>query len=290
MSKNRIITLLTDFGLSDVYVGVMKGTIAQINPQLKVIDITHQIPSQNIAAARFCLMTAFAYFPAETVHIAVVDPGVGSSRRAIAIKCANCFLVGPDNGLFSGVLSRERALALAKRSEGKPAPTGAAPTKRIAAVELTNSQYWRSPFASSTFHGRDIFAAAGAHLANGVPLEELGECIDPASLVQLQIPNYAVTGTGATGCVQYVDRFGNLITNIPNNCIVSNNWSVIISNSCDPIHIPSGKTYSDSKPGDLIAITGSDGWLEIAVNGGSAQSVLKLDCGAIVQLLFETNN
>ncbi len=113
MSKNRIITLLTDFGLSDVYVGVMKGAIAQINPQLKVIDITHDIPVQNIAAGRFCLMNAYAYFPTETVHIAVVDPGVGSSRRPIAIRCANFYLVGPDNGLFSGVLSRESALAFA---------------------------------------------------------------------------------------------------------------------------------------------------------------------------------
>ncbi|MBE9183253.1 SAM-dependent chlorinase/fluorinase [Microcoleus sp. LEGE 07076] len=286
MSKNRIITLLTDFGLSDVYVGVMKGTIAQINPELKVIDITHQIPSQNIAAARFCLMTAFAYFPAETVHVAVVDPGVGSSRRAIAIKCANCFLVGPDNGLFSGVLNRERALALAKRSEGKPAPTGAAPTKRIAAVELTNSKYWRTPEPSSTFHGRDIFAAAGAHLANGVRLEELGEQIDPASLVQLQIPNCTVTATGIEGCVQYCDRFGNLITNIPTNCITGNNWSVTISNNFDAICIPSGKTYSDSKPGDLIAITGSDGWVEIAVCGGSAQSVLQLELGDKVQIIY----
>ena len=269
MSKNRIITLLTDFGLSDVYVGVMKGAIAQINPQLKVIDVTHQIPSQNIAAARFCLMTAFAYFPPETVHVAVVDPGVGSKRRPVAIKCANCFLVGPDNGLFSGVLSRESA---------------------IASVELTNSQYWRTSQPSSTFHGRDIFAAAGAHLANGVALEDLGEAIDPASLVELEIPNCAVTATGAAGCIQYVDRFGNLITNIPNNCIIGNNWSLTISNSSDAIRIPSGKTYSDSQPGDLIAITGSDGWVEIAVNGGSAQSVLKLECGAIVQLLFETNN
>ena len=272
MSKNRIITLLTDFGLSDVYVGVMKGAIAQINPQLKVIDITHQIPSQNIAAARFCLMTAFAYFPPETVHIAVVDPGVGSNRRAVAVKCANCFLVGPDNGLFGGVLSRESALAK--------------PSKRIAAVELTNSQYWRTPEPSSTFHGRDIFAAAGAHLANGVPLEELGRAVRAASLVQLQIPNCAVTATGATGFVQYVDRFGNLITNIPNNCIIGNNWSVTISNSCDTIHIPSGNTYSDSKPGNLIAITGSDGWLEIAVNGGSAQSVLELEVGDKVEIIY----
>ena len=265
MSKNRIITLLTDFGLSDVYVGVMKGAIAQINPQLQVIDITHQIPSQNIAAARFCLMTAFAYFPAETVHVGVVDPGVGSKRRAIAVKCASCFLVGPDNGLFSGVLSRESA---------------------IASVELTNPQYWRTPQPSSTFHGRDIFAAAGAHLANGVPLEELGRAVRPASLVQLEIPNCGVTATGATGFVQYVDRFGNLITNIPNNSIIGNNWSAIISNSSDTIHIPSGKTYSESKPGDLIAITGSDGWLEIAVNGGSAQSVLQLQFGDKIEIIL----
>jgi S-adenosyl-L-methionine hydrolase (adenosine-forming) len=274
MSKNRIITLLTDFGLSDIYVGVMKGTIAQINPQLKVIDITHDIPPQNIAAGRFCLMNAYAYFPPETVHIAVVDPGVGSSRRAIAVECANCFLVGPDNGLFSGVLSRESALAK--------------PSKRIESVELTNPKYWRTPQPSSTFHGRDIFAAAGVHLANGVALEELGEAIDPNSLVQLQIPNCAVTATGIEGCVQYVDRFGNLITNIPNNCIKSNNWSVKIDRISDSIFIPSGETYNDCEPGDLVAITASHGWLEISVNGGSAQSVLKLECGAIVQLIFKT--
>jgi S-adenosyl-L-methionine hydrolase (adenosine-forming) len=269
MSKNRIITLITDFGLSDIYVGVMKGTIAQINPQLKVIDITHEIPPQNIAAGRFCLMNAYAYFPPETVHIAVVDPGVGSSRRAIAVECANCFLVGPDNGLFSGVLSRENA---------------------IASVELTNPKYWRTFQPSRTFHGRDIFATVGAYLANGVALLELGESIDPNSFVQLPMPNSTVTDTGIEGYIQYVDRFGNLITNIPNTCIQNNNWSVIINHISDPITIPNGKSYSDSKPGDLVAIIGSDGWLEISVNGGSAQSVLKLECGAIVQLLFETNN
>ena len=272
MSKNRIITLLTDFGLSDVYVGVMKGAIAQINPQLKVIDITHDIPAQNIAAGRFCLMNAYAYFPTETVHIAVVDPGVGSSRRAIAVKCANCFLVGPDNGLFSGVLSRESALAK--------------PSKRIASVELTNPQYWRTTQPSSTFHGRDIFAAVGAHLATGVRLEELGRAVRLASLVQLQIPNCAVTATGIEGCVQYGDRFGNLITNIPEHCIKSNNWSVKINHISETITIPNGKTYSDSKPGDLIAIIGSDGWLEIAVNGGSAQSVLQLEVGDKIEIIY----
>ena len=268
MSKNRIITLLTDFGLSDVYVGVMKGTIAQINPELKVIDITHDIPPQNIAAGRFCLMNAVAYFPTETVHVAVVDPGVGSRRRAIAIQCANFYLVGPDNGLFGGVLSLASA---------------------IASVELANPKYWRTNQPSSTFHGRDIFAAAGAHLANGVALEELGEDLDPASLVQLQIPNCSVTATGIEGCIQYVDRFGNLIANIPNNCLKNKNWSVKVDRLSDSIIIPSGETYSDGQPGDLIAIIGSEGWLEIAVNGGSAESVLKLELGANIQVIFETN-
>lgn len=265
MSKTRIITLLTDFGLSDVYVGVMKGAIARINSELKIIDLTHEIPPQNIAAARFCLMNSVAYFPTETVHIAVVDPGVGSKRRPVAIQCANCFLVGPDNGLFSGVLSRESP---------------------IAAVELTNSKYWRSAQPSTTFHGRDIFAPAGAHLANGVALTDLGQSIDPNTLVQLSIPNCTATPTGIAGYIQYVDRFGNLIANIPNKLVARKNWSVTISKNDRVLSIPSGQTYSNTKQGDLIAIIGSDGWLEIAVNGGSAQSVLQLKIGDNVQINY----
>ncbi len=158
MLENRLVTLLTDFGLSDVYVGVMKGVITQINPRLRVVDLTHQIPPQNITAARFSLMNAYPYFPKGTVHVAVVDPGVGSHRRAIAIQLDSGFLVGPDNGLFSGVLSQ---------------------TKVIAVVELTNPEYWQTSAPSQTFHGRDIFAPVGAHLASGVPLKQLGETIDP---------------------------------------------------------------------------------------------------------------
>jgi len=141
MAEHRLITLLSDFGLKDVYVGVMKGVIAQINPGLTVVDLTHQIPPQNIAAARFNLMNAYLYFPVGTVHVAVVDPGVGSHRRGIALQIDAGFLVGPDNGLFSGVVHQ---------------------TGVIAAVELTNAQYWWTPTPSTTFHGRDIFAAVGA--------------------------------------------------------------------------------------------------------------------------------
>ncbi len=244
----------------------MKGAIARINPELKIIDLTHEIPPQNIAAARFCLMNSVPYFPAETVHIAVVDPGVGSKRRGIALQCGNCFFVGPDNGLFGGILSRERA---------------------IAAVELTNSKYWRSAQPSTTFHGRDIFAPAGAHLANGVALTDLGQSIDPKSLVQLQIPNCIETPTGIAGAIQYIDRFGNLITNIPNELLAGKTWSVTVNNNSNILSIAKGQTYSQTKPGDLIAIIGSDGWLEIAVNGGSARSVLQLQIGDKIQINYK---
>lgn len=260
MPQNRIITLLTDFGLSDVYVGVMKGVIAQINPTLTIVDLTHQIPPQNIAAARFNLMNAYPYFPDGTVHIAVVDPGVGSQRRAVALQLDRGYLVGPDNGIFSGVLSQ---------------------TKVVVAVELTNAQYWRSLTPSTTFHGRDIFAPVGAHLASGVPLEQLGEVIDASTLVQLAIPERTPTASGVMGCIQYSDRFGNLVTNIPATDVRGKTWSVAV----DDRIIPGCQTYSDRPLGEAVALIGSHGWVEIAVNGGNAQSRLQLEWGATVQVL-----
>ncbi|MBE9224403.1 SAM-dependent chlorinase/fluorinase [Phormidium sp. LEGE 05292] len=261
MNKQRIVTLLTDFGLSDVYVGVMKGVIAQINPSLKVIDLTHEIPPQNLAAGRFCLMNAVPYFPKETVHIAVVDPGVGSNRQAVAIEFAGGFLVGPNNGLFSGIISQNPV---------------------ISAVELTNSQYWRTASPSTTFHGRDIFAAVGAHLASGVSLEELGTVINPESLVKLAIAECREKEGIVEGCIQYIDRFGNLITNIPGNLVIGKTWNVEIAE----VSIPGKKIYSDSPIGSLIALVGSHGWVEIAVNNGNAQSKLQLNYGDGVKILL----
>jgi len=259
MPVNRIITLLTDFGLTDVYIGVMKGVIAQINPTLTVIDLTHEIPPQNIAAARFCLMNAVSYFPDQTVHIAVVDPGVGSKRRAVGIEFANGFLVGPDNGLFSGVLDQ---------------------TPAISAVELTNFQYWRTSTPSATFHGRDIFAAVGAHLASGVTLAELGTVINPETLVKLPLRESQEIEGVIIGCIQYIDRFGNLITNIPSHLVSGQNWSVEIAGK----KIDAKKTYSDSAIGNLIALVGSHGWVEIAINNGNAQSKLKIKYGDQVKV------
>lgn len=284
MPENRIITLLSDFGLSDVYVGVMKGVIAHINPALSVVDLTHQIPPQSIAAARLSLMNAYRYFPAGTVHIAVVDPGVGSHRRGVALQIDAGFLVGPDNGLFSGVLSQ---------------------TEVVAAVELTNPDYWRTPTPSTTFHGRDIFASVGAHLASGVAIEHLGEVIDPVTLVQLAIPKPTSTATGVAGYIQYIDHFGNLITNIPAADVEGKTWSVVVGDSSgetlrDRISeaarsaaarsadrfIPSSLTYSDRELGEVVTLIGSHGWVEIAVNGGNAQSELQLDLGARVQVVL----
>lgn len=261
MNKNRLITLLTDFGLQDVYVGVMKGVIAQINPGLNVVDITHAIPPQDLAAGRFCLMNAYSYFPPETVHIAVVDPGVGTPRRAVAVEFAGGFLVGPDNGLFSGVLSQTRA---------------------ISAVELTNRKYWRTPAPSTTFHGRDIFASAGAYLADGINIKQLGNEIDVKTLIQLPMAECSQVEQGIVGCIQYVDRFGNLVTNIPAGLVKNRHWRVEVGN----ISIVAGETYSDVKVGELVSLTGSHGWVEIAINGGNAAAFLQLGVGEPVMVLW----
>lgn len=261
MSDRAIITLTSDFGMSDVYVGVMKGVIAQVNPTLTVIDITHDISPQNIAAARFCLMSAYSYFPNGTVHIAVVDPGVGSKRRGVAIEFAGGFLVGPDNGIFSGILSQNPP---------------------IAAVELTNPKYWRTPTPSTTFHGRDIFAPVGANLANGVHFLELGELIDSETLVQLPLTEPTEIDDGVLGYIQYVDRFGNLITNIPSDIVEGKIWLAEVAG----FTISGKATYSDSHAGSLVALIGSHGWIEIAVTNGNAQAELQMNFGDMVKLCW----
>jgi S-adenosylmethionine hydrolase len=259
----RIVTLLTDFGLQDPYVGVMKGVIAQINPQIIPIDLTHDLPGQNLAAARFALMNAYPYFPDYTVHIAVVDPGVGTDRRAIALELPQGFLVGPDNGIFSGILHQYPPIKV---------------------VELTNAQYWRSPHPSPTFHGRDIFAPAGAHLANGVAIDELGNPLDPDTLVDLPIPPYTRNKQYIRGIIQSIDHFGNLVTNIPAEAVNNVPWSVMVKDEI----IVGTQTYSDLPIGEAIAMDGSHGWVEIAVNCGNAEKELKLTWGDRVQLLIYT--
>lgn len=251
MSDGRVISLLTDFGDRDGYVGIMKGAIATIDPRLETIDLTHQIPPQNLLAARFALLNAYPYFPPQTVHVAVVDPGVGSQRRGIAIELKTGYLVCPDNGLCSGVLELDTA---------------------IAAVELTNPQYWLGTNPSYTFHARDIFAPVGAHLASGVSLEDLGEAIELESIVRLDLPSLKTDRDSITGCIQYIDRFGNLITNIHNSVLKGKSWQIIVKDRA----IDSGQTYSDVAIEQAITLIGSHGWVEIALNGGSAAAELQL--------------
>ena len=251
-----VITLLTDFGLQDSYVGVMKGAIATLAPTATVIDLTHQIPPQDVAAARFALMSAFPYFPQGTIHTVVVDPGVGTARRAIAIATEGGYLVGPDNGVFSGVLTQTAARA---------------------AVALTNPHYWRTPDPSQTFHGRDIFAPVAAHLALGVPLAALGAAIAPEALVALPLPEPLRRGQGWGGHIQAIDHFGNLITNlqVPPTAATAD---VTIANYTLSLQA----TYGAVALGQPVALVGSHGWLEIAVNGGSAQAYFQAEVGTTV--------
>ncbi len=253
---SALVTLLTDFGLSDAYVGVMKGVMLGICPSLQCVDLTHDIPAQNVALARFQLQNAMPYFPAHTVHLAVVDPGVGTQRRAIAAQLPTGFLVGPDNGLFTNILDQSWPVTV---------------------VELTQSRYWRTPQPSSTFHGRDIFAPAAAHLASGVPLSDLGKPLAVADLHPLIGSDWSPT-TG-WGAIQAIDRFGNLITNIP-GAAVQSSWVVCYRDQT----IRSGLTYSDSPLGSVIALVGSHGWVEIAVNGGNAQATLQAQLGDPIKL------
>ncbi|MEN6319271.1 MAG: SAM-dependent chlorinase/fluorinase [Syntrophaceae bacterium] len=260
MSGNRLITLLTDFGLKDNYVGVMKGVIARIHHDLNVIDISHEIPPHNLDAANFCLMTAYPYFPPGTVHVAVVDPEVGTKRRAVAIELASGFLIGPDNGIFTSLLNCETI---------------------IAAVELINPEYRLQHSQSATFHGRDIFAPAGAYLAMKTPILKLGRKLNPETLIRLDLPVNVETDSEIVGYIQYIDRFGNLITTVPGASVKDRQWYVTVGDQ----NIPGYKTYSDTQQGSLLALEGSHGFIEIAMNGGSAQSALQIGYRSLVQVV-----
>jgi S-adenosylmethionine hydrolase len=253
------ITLLTDFGDRDGYVGILKGVIAGICPTANVIDLTHQISPQDIAAARFVLLTAYGYFPAGTIHLVVVDPGVGTARRAIALQTARAYFVAPDNGVLSGVLERDTTHA---------------------AVSLTEPVYWRVPQPSQTFHGRDLFAPVAAHIARGTPLTELGTAISSENLVRLSFPPLQTKGSTVVAQIQHIDHFGNLITTLPASLVSADTWALHLQHTT----IPAGTTYHDVLPGQLVALVGSHGWVEIAVNGGSAYERLRVQIGYEVEL------
>lgn len=249
----RVITLMTDFGTSDHYVGVMKGVILNINPQVEIIDITHTIPPQDVHATAFLIDSAYRYFPTGTIHVIVVDPGVGSGRRAIACRTETAYFVCPDNGILTHILRNE---------EG------------IHTVAVENSAYFL-PQVSNTFHGRDIFAPVAAHLSRGVPIDKLGSPV--AESVQLPIPKPQVTDNTIIGQVIWIDVFGNLITNISQEVLESlegRDSVVIRAGSTEIDHF--NRSYAESAVGDVLAIVGSFNKLEISINQGNAAQTLGL--------------
>jgi S-adenosylmethionine hydrolase len=254
-----IITLLTDFGSEDYFVGAMKGTILSINSAACIVDITHEIPPQDIRAAAFNLLAAYKNFPSGTIHIGVVDPGVGSARRGIIIECASQFFVGPDNGLFSWICEREG---------------------NFRAIHLTNENFFRHP-VSNTFHGRDIFAPVAAALSNGAALEDFGPVID--DLVQLESLEPRIVDGVIEATIIHIDRFGNCITNLTSDHLAAGIKLVINGREVSFFR----KFFADNRmgQGDLFCLVGSAGFVEIAAQNSSAAKVLEARRGDSVSVL-----
>ena len=272
-----IVVFTTDFGLSDAYAGVMKGVALIINPNLRLIDLTHQILPQNVAQGSFILGINHRFFPRDAIHVAVVDPGVGTDRRPVLLTTPFGRFVAPDNGLLSGVITGYLG----------PVPTAAGPVAlppELSAIHLTNPDYWRQP-VSHTFHGRDIFTPVAAHLSLGVAPEDLGEPID--SLHYLPMPQPVSQGGTITGQVVYQDVYGNLVTNITGDSLPSGEDLKVRIKGRSIVGL--SRTFNDSsvhvgKDG-LIALLGSHGYLEVALPNGSAAELLSAGEGEAVTVV-----
>ncbi len=272
-----IVVFTTDFGLSDAYAGVMKGVALIINPNLRLIDLTHQILPQNVAQGSFILGINHRFFPRDAIHVAVVDPGVGTDRRPVLLTTPCGTFVAPDNGLLSGVITGYLG----------PVPTTAGPValpSELSAIHLTNPDYWRQP-VSHTFHGRDIFTPVAAHLSLGVAPEDLGESID--SLHYLPMPQPVSQGGTITGQVVYQDVYGNLVTNITGDSLPSGEDLKVRIKGRSIVGL--SRTFNDitvhlGKDG-LIALVGSHGYLEVALPNGSAAELLSAGEGEAVTVV-----
>ncbi len=266
------IVLTTDFGLADPYVGVMKGVILRINPNAALIDLTHLVQPQNVRQGAFLLGNSHRFFPQGSIHVAVVDPGVGTDRRALLLETPTARFVAPDNGLLSCVVGEylDGAPELPGRVTAPP---------HVSVYHLTNPDYWLQPL-SRTFHGRDVFAPVAAHISRGVPPDELG--VRANDIAWLPIPRPLADGNMLSGEVVYADHFGNLVTNITGEEL-GDSPNVDVQVAGRTIHGLS-RTFHDgpghsSGPADLIALVGSLGYLEIAVPDGNAAAVLGVGAG-----------
>lgn len=261
-----IVTFLSDFGLADDFVGVCHGVIKRIAPEAEIIDVSHGIAPQNILQGALVLRSTLPYLP-EGVHLAVVDPGVGSNRRAVALRSGDGrHFVGPDNGLLVPA-AEEQAL--------------------VAAHELTSEAHRLQP-VSRTFHGRDIFAPAAAHLANGVELEELGPPIDPATLVRLAVPEPDVGGSRIRVEVLYVDRFGNVQLNLGREHLeqaaILPGVKIELVLLLESYYAVAARTFAETTRGELILYEDAYGNIAIALTEGDAASLLGIKPGDPVEI------
>ncbi|MFN3420094.1 MAG: S-adenosyl-l-methionine hydroxide adenosyltransferase family protein [Armatimonadota bacterium] len=260
----RVIALLTDFGTEDIYVGVMKGVIWSICPDAQIADLTHEIPPQDVVSGALALWGAFKFFPKGTVFCAVVDPGVGTNRRAIAIQTREHFFVGPDNGLLWWAVNESEI---------------------VKCVELRNRAYFL-PSVSQTFHGRDIFAPVSAHIARGVPLEEFGPDLKVSELVKLPPLKAELSERTIQAKVIHIDRFGNAITNLRHEDFVKwmsgkRAWTAKIGgvrfNSLN-------SSYAEVPTGEPLLLFNSYGLLEVAVNRGNAAEQIGIRKGDVLEI------
>jgi S-adenosylmethionine hydrolase len=258
------ITLLTDFGTKDGYVAQMKGVMASIT-DARVIDISHEVQAQNIREGAFILWTTAPFFPVGTVHVAVVDPGVGTQRKGLVIATKKQVLVGPDNGLLL-------------------------PTAHLLGdfivYEITNPKYMIHPL-SRTFHGRDIFAPVAAYIARGVPFQEIGTIT--THYVDLRFTVGEHRGERLVGNILYIDRFGNLITNIPEEILpkdIGGKTFTLVAGERRWEHLPFAEAYGFVQQGSILLTVGSNHFLEVSVNQGSAAQTLGLKEGDSFDLLF----
>ena len=272
-----LLVFTTDFGLSDSYAGVMKGVALGINPDLTIIDLTHQVAPQNIAQGSFALGVSHRYFPSHAIHVAVVDPGVGTSRRPILLQTPRGSFIAPDNGLLSRVLQEYIA--------SSPASSGAVRLpSAVQAWHLTNPDYWLHP-VSSTFHGRDIFTPVAAHLSLGVPPGSLGE--PTGEMEYLPIPSPRVDAGAVRGEVIYCDVYGNLISNITQPLLEDRVVGEVRIRGRAITGI--SRTFNGGPASSgLVALVGSHGYLEVAVPNGSAAATLSAGPGEPITVTFSS--
>jgi len=267
LTRRPVITLTTDFGLADHFVGVMKGVILSISPEVDLVDLSHQVAAHDILDCAFLIAQTYRYFPRDTIHLVVVDPGVGSNRRPILATTSHYKFVAPDNGVLSLLYDREESCEVR---------------------HLTNDQYFLKP-VSYTFHGRDIFSPVAAWLSTGVEVDRFGERIADYLRLAMPVPLRSPEGT-VTGAILKVDSFGNLITNLTPQDIpelISEkppSFTIIVNHQTITRLVTS---YSAGKPSELFAILGSSGYLELCTNQGSASTVLKASRGDEVKFVPE---